>query len=347
MKFESSSTFWQLLNCLSLFCDGGRRISSTIKEKESRDNPGLDDDNESSEQESGTFERASDEVMASRRIVKVSKTASTTTTPSNPFASIQLVPPADTSTTPVVITTEVGNGTKTSKEPEEPNDQKRKSDESKADVSADKEKVDNPNGPNKPQSTEKKAAEKGSPLGFGSESGAGSGSLFGLKSDQSSFGLPTNINASGSSSVKKGEGTGFPSMQEVPVETGEENEKAIFTADSVLFEYLNGGWKERGKGELKINISSTGTGKARLVMRTRGNYRLILNANLYPEMKLTSMDKKGVTFVCVNSAGDGKYGLSTIALKFKDPSTVEEFRAAVIEHKDKMAVPLKTPQNSP
>ncbi|XP_059290801.1 nuclear pore complex protein NUP50A-like [Lycium ferocissimum] len=426
----------------------------------SRDNPGLDDDNESSGQESGTFKKASDEVMASGRIVKVRKTASTTTTPSsNPLAAIQLVPPANTSTTPAVTTTEAGNGTTTSEKPEDSNDQSEaikkeetdlskeadheketdensklpesKTNESKADVNVDKEKVGSPNGPNAPESAEKKAAEsekikddtegrvvkkstngiemegnkseneeekhvgdgknekgaktasfssfqqlcssqnaftglagtgfsnttfsfgasskEGSPLGFGSESGAGSGSLFGVKSDQSFFGLslPTNENASGSSSVKKSEGTGFPSMQEVSVETGEENEKAIFTADSVLFEFFNGGWKERGKGELKLNVSSTGTGKARLVMRTRGNYRLILNANLYPEMKLTSMDKKGITFACVNSAGDGKEGLSTIALKFKDASNVEEFRAAVTEHKDKVAGSLKTPQNSP
>nr|XP_016480901.1 PREDICTED: nuclear pore complex protein NUP50B-like isoform X1 [Nicotiana tabacum] len=432
----------------------------------SRDNPGLDDDNESSEQESGTFKRASDEVMASRRIVKVRKTPSTTTThSSNPFAGIRFVPPTDASTTPAVTTTKVVIGTITSKKPEESNDQSEAtkeeepyvnreadheketdgkaklpengSDESKADENVDKEKVDNPNEPNIPESTEKKAAEsekiedtkaatvvektandvevegnkteneeekhvgngknekgaetaffssfqqlsssqnaftglagtgfsntafsfgasskEGSPLGFGSESGAGSGSIFGVKNDQSSFGLslPTNGNVSlfgnsGSSSVNKGEGIGIPSMQEVPVETGEENEKAIFTADSAaLFEFLNGGWKERGKGELKVNISSTETRKARLVMRTRGNYRLILNANLYPEMKLTSMDKKGVTFACMNSAGDGKDGLSTIALKFKDTSIVEEFRAVVMEHKDKMTGSLKTPQNSP
>nr|XP_016489073.1 PREDICTED: nuclear pore complex protein NUP50B-like [Nicotiana tabacum] len=424
----------------------------------SRDNPGLDDDNESSEQESGTFKRASDEVMASRRIVKVRKTPSTTTTPSsNPFAGIRFVPLTDASTTPAVTTTEAGSGATTSKKSEESNDQseatkeeetyvnreadheketdgksklpENRSDESKADENVDKEKVDNPNEPNIPESTEKKAAEsekieddtkaatvvektandvevegnkteneeekhvgdgenqKGAEtasfssfqqlsssqnaftglagtgfsnttFSFGASSKEGSplgpGSLFGVKSDQSPFGLnlSTNGNASlfgnsGSSSVNKGEGIGIPSMQEVPVETGEENEKAIFTADSALFEFLNGGWKERGKGELKVNISSTETGKARLVMRTRGNYRLILNANLYPEMKLTNMDKKGITFACMNSAGDGKDGLSTIALKFKDASIVEEFRAAVLQYKDKMAGSLKTPQNSP
>ena len=138
-------------------------------------------------------------------------------------------------------------------------------------------------------------------------------------------------------------------MQEVTVETGEENEKSVFNADSVLFEFLDGGWKERGKGEIKVNVSSTGTGKARLVMRARGNYRLILNAGLYSEMKLTAMEKKGVTFACMNSNGEGKKdGLSTFALKFKDPSIAEEFRAVVTEHKGKTTTAgLKTPENSP
>ncbi|XP_055826584.1 nuclear pore complex protein NUP50A [Solanum dulcamara] len=195
-------------------------------------------------------------------------------------------------------------------------------------------------------------SKEGSSLSFGSESGAGS--LFGAKSDQSPFGLNLPINGntslfgnSGSSIVNKGEGTGFPSKEEVTVETGEENEKPVFTADSILFEYLNGGWKERGKGELKVNVSTTGEGKGRLVMRTKGNYRLILNASLFPEMKLANMDKKGVTFACLNSAGDGKGGLSTIALKFKDASILEEFRAAVVEHKSTTTGSLKTPENSP
>ncbi|KAK6153692.1 hypothetical protein DH2020_013331 [Rehmannia glutinosa] len=62
----------------------------------SRDNPGLDDNEETSEQEGGTFKRASDEVLASRRIVKIRRQqTSTPSAPlaSNPFAAISLVPP--------------------------------------------------------------------------------------------------------------------------------------------------------------------------------------------------------------------------------------------------------------
>ncbi|KAH6820959.1 hypothetical protein C2S53_018414 [Perilla frutescens var. hirtella] len=178
----------------------------------------------------------------------------------------------------------------------------------------------------------------------------------GLKSDSSSFSFGVSSNGSSSifgssvasTTIVKSESSKFPPMQEVPIETGEENENAVFTADSVLFEYIDGSWKERGKGELKVNVSTAGTGKARLVMRARGNYRLILNASIFPDMKLTNMDKKGITFACVNSASEGKDGLSTFALKFKDPSIVEDFRAEVTKHKSTAApVALRTPENSP
>ena len=136
---------------------------------------------------------------------------------------------------------------------------------------------------------------------------------------------------------------------EGPVETGEENEKAVFTADSALYEYLNGGWKERGKGELKLNVPVSGGERARLVMRTKGNYRLVLNASLYGDMSLKDMDKKGTTFACVNSISESQSGLATFALKFKDTAIREEFKDAVEAHKMRKAheAPLKTTENSP
>lgn len=180
----------------------------------------------------------------------------------------------------------------------------------------------------------------GSVAKAGSTFGASSGSLFGLTNNGSSpSSLPITA-PDASKSVKL-------SMQEVPVETGEENEKALFTADAILYEYLDGGWKERGKGELKVNVSLAGADKARLIMRARGNYRLILNASLYPDMSLTNMDKRGITFACVNSIGEGNNALATFALKFRDSGIVEEFRGVVTSHKGKKAPVLKTPENSP
>nr|GMC50061.1 nuclear pore complex protein NUP50A [Ipomoea batatas]GMC73309.1 nuclear pore complex protein NUP50A [Ipomoea batatas] len=367
----------------------------------SRDNPGLDDDDETSELETGTFQKASDEVMASRRIVRVRRqqTSSTPSAPSsNPFAGIRLVSPAPAP----VEATDKAEGAKSDKV-EEKQDANEKTEEAKADVNKEKavSTVDKNNTENEPEKLEAAEPEKtkeeaatakveneigkdaegektenedekpngnevgeksaetpsfssfqqlsssqnaftglagtgfsGSTFSFGAISKEDSGSPFGVKSDQPSFSFGSSNN--GSVSL-----------------FGEENEKPVFTADSVLFEYLDGGWKERGKGEIKVNVSTTEVKKARLVMRSRGNYRLILNANLFPEMKLANMDKKGITFACVNSASETSEKLSTFALKFKDASIVEEFRAAVVEHKGGSGTPpaadasLKTPENSP
>ncbi|PKU65565.1 nuclear pore complex protein NUP50A [Dendrobium catenatum] len=174
------------------------------------------------------------------------------------------------------------------------------------------------------------------------------GSVFGSFSFASSNNGTSSLPLFGFSGIDAGKtgADGGPSLQEVAVETGEENENSVFTADATLYEYLDGSWKERGRGEIKVNTSMSGE-KARLVMRARGNYRLILNASLYPDMTLANMDKKGITFSCINIAGEGRSGLTTCALKFKDSSFVEEFSGVVTEHKGKKAIALKTPENSP
>lgn len=192
-----------------------------------------------------------------------------------------------------------------------------------------------------------------STFSFGSIPKDGSASLLGSKSGEPSlnFGLDGNGNSSvfgssGSPIIPKAEESRFPSKEEVVVETGEENERVVFLADSVLFEFIDGNWKERGKGEIKVNVSTTGAEKARLIMRTKGNLRLVMNASLYPEIKLANMDKKGITFACVNSISEGKNGLSTFALKFRDGTTVASFQEAVEAHKGKVHEALQTSETS-
>ncbi|KAL8458177.1 hypothetical protein ACS0TY_035895 [Phlomoides rotata] len=408
----------------------------------SRDNPGLDDDEETSELEAGTFKRASEEVLSTRRIVKVRRQITSTPaapaqSASNPFAAIRLAPPTSSATPEVEAhsgqskETEQIDDTTSEKKVDEPPEGECAGEEKKADVNEEnvkqsESKVDDlktqtedenvgntdsksvveevaeggntgdevkkaaeadtgetqttkdvkDEGDDKKQENGEATAEKDAETtpfssfhqlssnqnAFSGLSGTGfsatSFSFGSIPKDGSplgstfNFGSSNNGNSSifgssGENTAIKSESSKFPPMQEVPVETGEENEKAVFTADSVVFEYIDGAWKERGKGELKVNVPTTGTGKARLIMRARGNYRLILNASLFPDMKLTNMDKKGITFACVNSAGEGKVGLSTFALKFKDPSIVEDFRAAVMEHKSTAPAALNTPENSP
>ncbi|XP_031488575.1 nuclear pore complex protein NUP50A-like [Nymphaea colorata] len=439
----------------------------------SRDDPDLDADEDVAEQEMGTFKRASDEVLATRKIVKVRRNQASSASASNPFASVRLVPEsADSSSKSSDLSTasnpaneeahpkEADNGTPKAEVAGNDTPKADEIDENKAvsqtpaDLVATHEEVEEENertlgistkeskelddiieesktGTNlspakeicdetkfdsgaevvEPSPTDKveEAAgqgpteiEEGEASGGGDAAGspaplnsfqqlsssqnaftglAGTGfsnssfsfgtlpkdgsfsfgtSIFDLKGSSASpplFGTGTSTNGgsllkgfgtlAGDSNKSGGSGTALPTMQEVPVETGEENEKAVFVADASLFEFLDGGWKERGKGELKLNVPREGAGKPRLVMRTKGNYRLILNASLYPDMKMTNMDKKGITFACINSAGEGKSNLTTFALKFKEASIVDTFRRSVTDHKGEKSAVLKTPENSP
>jgi Ran-binding protein 3 len=141
--------------------------------------------------------------------------------------------------------------------------------------------------------------------------------------------------------------TGGLGLQEVLSETGEEKEKPVFAADASLFEFIGGEWKERGRGEIRLNLPEDRDRKPRLVMRSKGNLRLLLNANLFPDMKLTKIDNRGVTFVCANSAGEAKVGLTTYAVRMKDSAMAADFLASVQIHKGEPNTEPRTPENPP
>ncbi len=67
---------------------------------------------------------------------------------------------------------------------------------------------------------------------------------------------------------------------------------------SKLFEFDTGSraWKPRGDGEFRVNIDARG--QARMVMRQRGNLRLILNAKLFPQMTISHMVGGRAVAVC-------------------------------------------------
>jgi len=86
-------------------------------------------------------------------------------------------------------------------------------------------------------------------------------------------------------------------MPEIPVNTGEEGENTVFqvrtklyvlTQDTPSNQYI---YKERGIGVLKLNVSKES--RARLVMRTDGAFRLILNVAL-STVEYQSLDSKSI-----------------------------------------------------
>jgi RanBP1 domain len=89
--------------------------------------------------------------------------------------------------------------------------------------------------------------------------------------------------------------------------TGEEDESTVWSGKAALYRFEKrsdrSSWRERGIGVLRINVGPSG--RARLVMRQVGNLKLLLNASLFPELKLERTEGlPRVSFCCPNQAGD-------------------------------------------
>mmetsp|Transcript_16853 Transcript_16853/g.47078 ORF Transcript_16853/g.47078 Transcript_16853/m.47078 type:complete len:402 (-) Transcript_16853:193-1398(-) len=177
-------------------------------------------------------------------------------------------------------------------------------------------------------------------------SGAGEGSIFPPVSTV--FGSSTPLFGGSTAPAPiglSGANKPAPVLSEEKQVTGEEEEAVGFSAEAALFEFDEAKtWKERGRGEIRLNLA--GSGQARFVMRQSGNYRLLLNANLWPGINVAVMDgARGVTFAIVNCAqppgedgGDAKPAepkLSTYAVRFKTKDMVPAFREAVDRYKCK------------
>ncbi|KAF9108570.1 hypothetical protein BGX29_010176 [Mortierella sp. GBA35] len=97
----------------------------------------------------------------------------------------------------------------------------------------------------------------------------------------------------------------FTNADQIDVQTGEENEMTIYQTKGKLYADAEKthSWKERGKGTFKVNVGRNDTKLARLVMRTDGVLRVILNTSIFPEMNVTISGDKYVRFMGVE---DGK-----------------------------------------
>ena len=94
-----------------------------------------------------------------------------------------------------------------------------------------------------------------------------------------------------------------PTLELKSVKTGEEEERTLFQyLDAKLFEYSDekGVWRECGAGEIRIKQSEEDAGRCRIVMRNKGNLRLVLNTSI--PSKVSEMNVKAVCFCCCNHA---------------------------------------------
>ena len=103
--------------------------------------------------------------------------------------------------------------------------------------------------------------------------------------------------------------------EEVKVVTGEEDERNVvqFHAKLHVYDKDKSGWVERGRGLLRLNDDETKS--SRLVMRTAGSLRVILNSPLFPGMTLERPTEKMVRLAGRDGEGAVKIFLVTGAAK--------------------------------
>ncbi|XP_031666031.1 ran-binding protein 3 isoform X5 [Oncorhynchus kisutch] len=99
-------------------------------------------------------------------------------------------------------------------------------------------------------------------------------------------------------------------LEKVDVKTGEESESNVLQVQCKLFVFdmTAQSWIERGRGLLRLNdMASTDDGslQSRLVMRTQGSLRLILNTKLWPQMQVDKASEKSVRVTAMDTEDQG------------------------------------------
>lgn len=68
--------------------------------------------------------------------------------------------------------------------------------------------------------------------------------------------------------------------EEVKTFTGEENETNVLDISSKLFTFVASNWEERGPGNLRVNDNKDRKKNSRVVFRTLGNLRVLINTKV-------------------------------------------------------------------
>ncbi|KAH8347221.1 hypothetical protein KR059_006806, partial [Drosophila kikkawai] len=91
--------------------------------------------------------------------------------------------------------------------------------------------------------------------------------------------------------------------EEVETFTGEEDEINILDVSCKLFAFLNSNWEERGRGSLRLNDAKDGRGNSRVVFRTSGNLRLLVNTKVWAAMVAERASQKSLRLTAIDNSG--------------------------------------------
>lgn len=89
---------------------------------------------------------------------------------------------------------------------------------------------------------------------------------------------------------------------EVETFTGEESESNVCDVNCKLFAFVASNWEERGPGSLRLNDSkdASGTKSSRVVFRTSGNLRVVLNTIVWKGMVVEKPSQKSLRLTAID-----------------------------------------------
>ena len=103
-------------------------------------------------------------------------------------------------------------------------------------------------------------------------------------------------------------------LAEVETKTGEEDESSVFDVRGKLLALSKGddgegplSWRERGVGVLKVNVMKSDSSKCRLLMRTEGVNRVILNVGVFSGMTVSKDSAKAVKVLGIDGGKPTQY----------------------------------------
>lgn len=145
-------------------------------------------------------------------------------------------------------------------------------------------------------------------------------------------GTPTDAEEEESGTVESPEAEIYfqpvvPLPPKVEVRTGEEEEDVLYSHRAKLFRWMDGEWKERGLGDIKLLYHPT-TQRTRLLMRREPVLKVCLNHLLTPEVQFSKKDDRVVTWSATDFSDDVASPYQ-FALRFRSAQVADEFLAAV------------------
>ena len=129
----------------------------------------------------------------------------------------------------------------------------------------------------------------------------------------------------------------IPLPEKVEVKTGEEDEEVIFSHRAKLFRFVNGEWKERGLGDIKV-LFNKNEGKARILMRREQIFKICCNHYVSKELNLKIMPNskdRALVWYAIDFA-DGEQKAENFSIRFKTAEVATDFQAAVDDAKARL-----------